>query len=148
MGQRRATYVAGLGRHSLFPRDWQLPAFDWVDRRELEGRGGLLVGGCGAGKTEMAISACILHPVDRTLWVTKACLEDQTGDRIIKYLSRAQESRVVLLRDYLPMAAITMLDTMEPGSIVVVSFSQLPKFQDCLVNCYFDRIIVCESTPG
>jgi len=142
MYPRRAIYLAELGLYMLIPRNFQGDMFDFVDRNELNKMGGLLVGGCGSGKTEAMIAACILHAAGLTLWVTKKSLLGQTRDRFNKYLAhQSQQHRVVLLGDCDPSLAGSNFPT---DSIVVVSFTQLPKFKDCLKSMSFGRIIVGE----
>lgn len=110
-----------------------------IYKREARDLGGLLVLGCGFGKTWMAI-ATILLVERKTLWITKPSLKVQAFNDIRKCLdAKQQESRIVML-DKDP----AVLNSLRPDSICIVPYTSLNKWKDRLVDAAFERVIAGE----
>lgn len=121
--------------------DYQDNVIQYMHDRELAGKGGLLVLGCGFGKTLMAIAMYLSRIQSgqkqlKTLWVTQANLVVQVRQQVCKFLEPKQLQHKVVILD-----TPQQFNEMQPDSIGVISCTRLEKLRPYLEGAEFERVM-------
>jgi SNF2 family DNA or RNA helicase len=122
---------------------YQDAVIEYMYKREMAGLGGLLVLGCGFGKTFMAIAIFLImlnkkkHDAGKTLWIMPANLVGQVEGNCCNYLAKQHlQDRVVVLQKHEDFSKL------KPDSMGLVSYTMLEKLEPFLVEAGFKRVVV------
>jgi superfamily II DNA or RNA helicase len=121
---------------------YQDAVIEYIYKREMAGLGGVLVLGCGFGKTFMAIAIVLImlnqkqHDAGKTLWIMPANLVGQVAGNCCKYLAKQQ------LQDMVVVLQTQDFSNLKPDSIALVSYTMLEKLESFLVAAGFKRVVV------
>jgi superfamily II DNA or RNA helicase len=138
--------LAILGLYEFFTQgSYQDAVIEYMYARENAGVGGLLVLGCGFGKTFMAIAIILIvgrarklagNSDGRTLCIMPNNLVEQVYGHLCSYLARqGEDSRVVVLKEAADVSALL------PDSIGLITYNRLEKLAGHLTEAGFTRII-------